>query len=244
MGITVALAGRFSFDHVAEVARELEQVNPERQFGGWGVAYCYGTLLRSARMLGQGPGFDFESLADAKTDMAVLHLTDAGETPLHPHDLQPFLRKDSPLSQAFVYDGRILQPKELETGRRVPGSQEPGQLFFLHVLEAFDPDDPLESVVRMHKALPDEPDQAFFLLNNDALVVSTWKDVPDPDVERSETSPSREEQPALWLGQGGPFRVLAPTQLECFRSLSWEPVVPGSVIVLTRLRYEVGQAGH
>lgn len=232
MGATFALAGRFTFDDMARVVNELKQVSPEQQFGGWGVAYCYGTLLRSARMLGWKAGLDFEGLSDAKTDMAILHLTEADRIPLRPHDLQPFLRKESPLSQAFVHDGRIARPQELKTGRRVPGSPEPGQRFFLHVLEAFDPDDPLESVVRMHRSLPDEPDQAFFLLNNDVLVVSTWKETADPG------------QPVLWFGQGGPLRVLAPVQLDCFRNLSWEPVAAGSVMVMTRHRYEVGQTSH
>jgi hypothetical protein len=234
MGEALALAGRFGIGLLTAALEELVATGPAGRYGGWGIAYCYGTLLEVVRSDRPAPGaeggFDFSGLNDIKTDLAIARLTDKAEVPAYNRDLQPYLRREAPRPQAFCAPARLRNPRALDAGHRITDGADPDERFFLHVLHSFDEGDPLGSVTAMHERLAGEPDQRFMLLNTRLLAVSTWQEPGDG-------------RPPLWLGRSDLVRALAPTRLEALGEMSWEPVAARSVMVFTRQRYEAGQPG-
>lgn len=56
MSEVMALAGRFYSDQLIAALDELATAGPVERYGGWGVAWCYGTLLEVARAGRRQPG--------------------------------------------------------------------------------------------------------------------------------------------------------------------------------------------
>ncbi len=226
MCMVVAAIGRFDIDIVIDAAKEVIQQESEREFEGWGLAYSYGNRLESARGGRDASGqLSFDGLEDVKTDMAVMCLNEGGERVAGFGPEQPFVRREQGQVWAFCHAGSIKHPEKLVFGDRVPGGPSTSHRYFLHLIAAFDPDNPLVSVARAQSALAGEPELGFILMNSDVLVVGCC--------------PGRDDQrPALWFGGGKLLRMVAPTQVRLVPDLKWEPIT--DPIAVSRFRRSIG----
>ncbi len=221
MDISIAIAGRFGIDLLVRTAKELMGLNPGRSYDSWGLAYCYGNRLEVARSGAASPGrLEFDTLAEVKTDMAILYLNEAKTDESRGLE-QPFVHGRGPRAWAFCHQGKIQHPERLRIENRIPDGPSSSERYFLHVLAEFDIDDPVESMVRIQSGL-DEPEQNLLLLGADVLVVSSWEQGGD--------------HPGFWLGQGELLRVVSPSPVPSFKELDWEPIPDRTVFAITRFR--------
>jgi hypothetical protein len=226
-GLTFSVAGRFNRDFIAYIVRRAAKEDTEHSYGGWAMAYCYGTLLQRAGGICSPRGrFDLRSLAEVKTDMVIVHLYEKGDDN-DPERKQPFVRHDQNGAWAFCYDGTVARPELLQTGERIVTSTDPSERLFLHALGSFDADDPVETLRKVHLDLDHEPEQGLFLMSPDVLVASSWHEGEDAEGEAR-----------LWIGRTGLLRLMAPFPLESLERCEWEPVPNRTVVAMTRFRHE------
>jgi hypothetical protein len=215
MGMVFAIAGRFSTDLAAQVARELMAGVTGPGYENWGMAYCYGNRLETMRTHRDSAGeLATGSLAEAKTDMALLCFNEPGA-------VQPLVRRERNQAWAFACEGRVPEPEKLTTGEGIADPHNPEERLFLHLVDKFDPDDPVGSVEsRVSQGLGE---LRFFLMNADVLVTAAGVSGEGTGSE-------------LWLGRAQLIRVISPVQIESVPGIEWERIPDRTVLALTRLR--------
>jgi hypothetical protein len=219
----VAAAGKFGVDLLTNAALQMTRGESRRKLESWGMAYCYGNRLEAVKVgleAGERPGFD--RLSDVRTDMAMLALglPGEGEAGL----VQPLLRKERKQMWAFCLNGTVSNPVSLDVGRLRPEGESPAEWLFLHVLNRFNAEDPVESVRTALEAMEVESELDFLLLNADMLVVARW------------AGSSLQGEGEIWLGQGPLLRIVAPTPLRELERVEWVKMPDRSVAVISRLR--------
>lgn len=224
MPVFLAAAGKFTMDWLLSIANHPETAGVD---GGWGVAYCYGNRLETIRSpRSRKEGKEFSQLAELRTDMAMLYLHDTGEI-LTPRTVQPFVRREAGGVWAFCHIGHIEHPEKLNLGRRYPDGPAPSEAFFMHILNQFRPEEPVESIFALLSGIPDEVALSFSLIAADFIVAASW-------FSEGEKVPIR-----LWFGKGKLVRVLATHPFENLAGVVWEVLANRSLLVINRERQAV-----
>ncbi|MGQ9708573.1 MAG: hypothetical protein ACUVUR_06865 [bacterium] len=224
-----AAAGRFTMDWFLSAGlmskTKLDQGDEPR--GGWGLVYCHGNRLEVVRS--HRPRTEhavFSQLVELRTDMATLYLHDE-EQLLSPRLVQPFIRRESGDAWAFSYLGQIPHPEMLVSGWRYPDGPDPGELLFMHVLDQFQKDQPVESVNAIIAQLGHEARLSFCLMSAEIMVAACG------------FGTIKNHAGGLWLGKGELIRVLASLPDTELPGLSWEPLTSNQVLVINRQRRAV-----
>lgn len=221
MVASFAVAGRFESGLVVDVAHAVIAHDPDRSFAGWGLVYCYGNRLEAIRSPAGPAALRFDQLSDIRTDMVMMSLTDSPPQRGRPTG-QPFLRREPGQSWAFGFDGAVSRPQELRIENRIPDGPSAEERLFLHLLAAFDDNEPVESVLRAQDGLPAEDRLDFLLMNVDMLFANC----------RGPAAGT----PTLWFGRGRLVRLVGPFPLLSVKGIDWEPVAPGTVLAIARFR--------
>lgn len=228
MGMLLVAAGRFQLSQLFEVCRT--RVEPGREVGGWGAAWCYGNRLESSRSIHPcAADPDFRKLEELRTDMVMV--CPENRARVSPREIQPFTRRETGRTWAFYHHGDILHPGKLRIGSRLPDSSSPSERYFLHVMDRLDPNQPVESITAALGELSGEKTLSFCMMNSDLLVAASWFD--------DGTAPGSRSEHALWLGEGQLARFLASQPLYSIPEVTWEQLPERHVLVLQRTRREL-----
>jgi len=201
---------------VVDLARQLVGSEAQPGYESWRMAYCYGNRIEVVQSH-RNPGGELalDGVAEVKTDMVLLCFNKPGVE-------QPLVHRKNNKTWAFACQGKVPEPAKLLAGEPVIDVRSPQGRFFSYLLDGFNPDDPVGSVESRLVRGPEEP--RFFLMNAEALTISTGGDVP-------------EAEPGLWYGRSNLTRVISPVRLQSVPDTEWEPVPERTVMSLTRFRY-------
>ncbi len=223
MPVFFSASGKFTMDWFLSVATQSEK---QEVAGGWGLAYCFGNrleIIRSHHPRKESP--EFSHLKEIRSDMATLYLHAANQI-LTPRTIQPFVRRERGQVWAFCYFGNIEHPEKLDTGGRYPDGPDLGELLFIHILNRFNPAEPIESVLALLSELV-EPTLIFCLMSADYLVVADW------------CNEEREPRLSLWFGKGELLRLIATHPGPNLPGIVWEIIPHHSVLIINRERRAV-----
>jgi len=217
--MNAVIAGRFDSALVIAVARELAGHLSEPPALGAGIAYCYGNRLEMAKVDFKNPSWP-DGIAELKTDLALICLNQPGQD-------RPLLHRGRSRSWSLDITGPVPQlPADVPSPAtaswtRPSFSNRPEDRFFAHLVECFDPHDPVGSIEACR--VKDSSPPRFFFLAPDALVLDSGS-VPEPE---------------LLFGRAQMVRVVSPVRLESVIGAEWEPVSPLTVLALTRFRHSL-----
>ncbi|MEO0071619.1 MAG: class II glutamine amidotransferase [candidate division WOR-3 bacterium] len=224
MPVFLAAAGKFTMEWLLSILNNPETAGVE---GGWGVAYCYGNRLETIRSHhSRKEGEEFNQMKEIRTDMAMLYFHNTDEK-LTPRTVQPFVRREAGEAWAFCHIGHIEHPERLNLGGRYPDGPAPSETFFMHILNQFRAEAPVESVYALFSTTPDEGTLSFSLMSPNFVVAASW-------FNEKEKKPIR-----LWFGKGKLVRLLATYPFENLAGVVWEVLANRSVLIINRERRAV-----
>jgi len=223
----LAAAGRFTASTLTAAAESIVSGPP----AAWGIAYCHGGRLEwlhsalapandTAEEARPGTDADYSALADLRTDMAmfVIH---SDTRIVSRREIQPFARREPLRAWAFCNLGRIEHPELLDTGPRAAETADPGEKFFLHLLDRLNPDQPVESAESILAGMSEETAVRFALMCPEWLLIGLRQ---RPDAATP-----------LWKGRGDLLLVIASQPVSNLPGVShWAQLTGDAVLAVTR----------
>lgn len=227
MGAFFAAAGKFDAEWLVRAALSsgsTSETKADVLVNAWGLAYCHGNRLESIRVnrARDGEG-EIARLAEIKTDMALFYLHDREEL-TSPRLVQPFIRKETGANWAFCYLGELQKPERFISPVRYPDSSDPGELFFMYVLDRLDPAHPVESIESLLAQVTGELGISFALLSPDMLIVA---------------HPGASDNIRVWWGRGDLVRMFSSVYPGEIYGIDWVEITSRSVFVISRQRRSI-----
>ncbi|MGQ9678180.1 MAG: hypothetical protein ACUVUD_02735 [bacterium] len=224
MGKLLAAAGRFDVHWLISTALSGSNLTAKKSVPAtiWGLSYCYGNQLGVLRVnRPRDAEKELARLTEIKTDMVIFYLHDNNEV-LSPRLVQPFVHRGVDSNWAFCHISAVRGPELLSDTNRSAEGGGSGEYFFRHLLDHFNPNQPIESVQTILSQISGEPDLSFAMMSPEMLVVTHWKI--ESEVTRSK----------LFLGKCELLRIFTNFPPMEIPGVEWNEVVNHLVTVILR----------